>query len=155
MAGDDAMTRMLEMLQAVADGEAPRPPVAELVGFRLLEVDEGEAVMELEADEEHHNPMGTLHGGIICDVADGAMGVAWASTMGPGETFTTLELDAKFLQAVTEDTLRAEAQVVKRGETTGLVECNVRASDGDLVARLESTVMALDADRGPADAPGG
>lgn len=82
------------------------------------------------------------------------MGCAWASTMDDDETFTTLEMDAKFLQPVVEDTLRAEADVVKRGETTGLVQCDVRNGDGDLVARVQSTVMALDPDRGAADAPG-
>lgn len=150
----EPMGEMLEMLKAMAGSDVPPAPVAETVGFRLVDVGEGEATIEIAAGERHHNPMGTVHGGILCDVADAAMGTAWASTMDADETFTTLEMDAKFLRAVTEDTLRAEAEVVKRGSTTGLVECCVRSSDGDLVARVQSTVMALDPDRGPADAPG-
>jgi acyl-coenzyme A thioesterase PaaI-like protein len=43
----------------MALGEAPPAPVADLVGFRLVEVDEGEATMEIETSREHPNPMGT------------------------------------------------------------------------------------------------
>ena len=67
---------MLERVQAMLRGEAPDPPVARLVGFRLAEVAPGRAVFEMEAGPQHANPMGTLHGGILCDIADAAMGIA-------------------------------------------------------------------------------
>jgi uncharacterized protein (TIGR00369 family) len=96
---------------------------------------------------------GTLHGGILSDVADDAMGTAWATLLEDGETFTTLEKDARFLEAIVEDTLQAQTRIAKRGGATGLDECDVRNGEGDLVARVTSTVMVLDVDRGPADAP--
>ena len=58
----------------------------------------GECVMSLEADERHENPMGTLHGGILCDLADAAMGMAFFSTLEEGESFTTLELKINYLR---------------------------------------------------------
>src|SRR5438128_848561 len=76
---------MLESLQAMVAGDLPGPPVAQLLGMRLVEVDEGRAVFELETDSRFWNPMGTVHGGILCDLADGALGVCWASTLGEGE----------------------------------------------------------------------
>ena len=54
--------------------------------------------MKLEAGEQHSNPMGTIHGGVLCDVADAAMGMAFFSTLGDGESFTTLELKINFLR---------------------------------------------------------
>ncbi len=74
------------------------PPVAELIGFDVVEAGGGECTMRLEAQERHANPMGTLHGGILCDIADGAMGMAFFSSLEEGETFTTLELKINYLR---------------------------------------------------------
>jgi uncharacterized protein (TIGR00369 family) len=62
-----------------------------------------------------HNPMGTLHGGVYCDLADAAMGYAYASTLAEGETFTTVELKINFFRPVRKGRLTAEARVVKAG----------------------------------------
>ena len=137
------MATMLEAILRVASGEAPPPPVAELIGFALREVEVGRAVIEFEADGRHANPMGTLHGGILCDVADAAMGMAYASTLGDGETFTTLELKINFLKPVWTGKLVATGRLVKGGRTVGLVECDVTDADAQLVARASSTCMTL------------
>ncbi len=63
----------------------------------------------IEADERHANPMGTLHGGILCDVADAAMGMAFVSTLAPEETFTTLELRINFFRPFWKGLLKAKA----------------------------------------------
>jgi uncharacterized protein (TIGR00369 family) len=118
-------------------------PVAGLVGFRPVSFGEGKAVFAMEAGRKHHNPMGTVHGGILCDLADAAMGFAFASTLGEGETFTTLELKINFLRPVFEGKLCASARVVHRGRTVGLVECDVENSDGKTVARATSTCQVL------------
>jgi len=119
------------------------PPAADLVGFRLLSYGEGEARFEMDAGRKHHNPMGTVHGGILCTLADSAMGMAFASTLGKGETFTTLEVKINFLRPVFEEKLTADAKVVHRGRTVGLVDCNVTTEDGKLVARAVSTCSVL------------
>lgn len=134
---------MLERVQAMIRKEAPNPPVADLVGFRVLEVAPGRALFEMEAGPQHANPMGTVHGGILCDLADAAMGIAYASTLGEGESFTTLELKINFLKPVWKARLRAEGRLVKRGKTVGLVECDVLDETGSLVARASSTCMTL------------
>jgi uncharacterized protein (TIGR00369 family) len=137
------MVTMLERVQAMIRKEAPNPPVADLVGFRVLEVAPGRALFEMEAGPQHANPMGTVHGGILCDLADAAMGIAFASTLGEGESFTTLELKINFLKPLWTARLRAEGRVVKRGKTVGLVECDVLDEMGNLVARASSTCMTL------------
>ena len=137
------MATMLERVQAMIRGEAPEPPVARLVGFRLLEAVPGRAVFEMEAGPQHANPMGTLHGGILCDIADAAMGIAFASTLAEGESFTTLELKINFLKPIWKARLRAEGRIVKRGRTVGLVECDVVDEGGSLVARASSPCLAL------------
>jgi uncharacterized protein (TIGR00369 family) len=123
---------------------AELPPVARLLGMQLIRVAEGEAEWELAADVERHgNPMGTIHGGVLCDLADAAMGVAYASRLAGDETFTTLELKINFLKPATNGLLRATGRVVKAGRTIGLVECDIVDESGSLVARASSTCMTL------------
>src|ERR1700726_1995668 len=141
------MTTMLEQGQKILRGEQTPPPIARLLGIVLKAIEPGHAVFEMEADEQHHNPMGTLHGGIYCDLADAAMGFAYAATLAEGETFTTIELKINFLGAVRKATLTAEARVVKAGSTLGYVECEVKDQTGKMVAKAASTCMKLRQDR--------
>jgi uncharacterized protein (TIGR00369 family) len=122
-------------------------PVGRLIGFETKEVADGRAVVALSAGPRHANPMGTLHGGILCDIADAAMGIAFASTLGPGESFTTIELKINFFRPVWEAVLNAEGKVVRRGSTVGYVECEITDEKGRLVAKAASTCMVLRADR--------
>ena len=122
--------------------------MGKLVGFRPISVETGTAVFELEAGPQHANPMGTLHGGIICDVADAAMGTAYASTLDEGESFTTLDLKINFPRPFWSGRLVATARTVKTGRTIGLVECDVADSEERLVARAMSTCMTLRGEMG-------
>jgi len=143
------MTTILENARRVQRGEAPPPPIGRLLGFVLKVIEPGRAVFEMEADERHHNPMGTLHGGVYCDLANAAMGYAYASTLEEGETFTTVELKINFFRPVRQGRLTAEARVIKSGGTLGYVECDVTDQTGKLVARASSTCMKLSQDRSP------
>ncbi len=137
------MVTMLERMRQMVRGEIPSPPIAKLIGFELVAVEVGRAEFVLEAGPRHANPMGTLHGGVLCDVADAAMGIAYASTLDEGESFTTLELKINFLKPVWNARLTAIGKVVKRGRTVGLVECDITDQDSSLVARASSTCMTL------------
>ena len=106
----------------------------------------GETVMTLVAEERHSNPMGTLHGGILCDLADAAMGMAYHSLLEPGESFTTLELKINFLRPFWTGRLVARGRVVSRGRTVGLAECEIEDDQGRLVAKASSTCMTLRGD---------
>ena len=141
------MATILELARKMQRGEAPPPPIGRLLGFVLKRIEPGHAVFEMEVGERHHNPMGTLHGGVYCDLADAAMGFAYASTLGDDEKFTTIELKINFLRAVRKATLTAEARVVKAGSTLGYVECEVKDQAGKLVAKAASTCMKLRQDR--------
>jgi uncharacterized protein (TIGR00369 family) len=142
------MIMFLELAQKMQRGEVSPPPIGRLLGFIVKRIEPGRAVFEMEVDERYHNPMGTLHGGVYCDLADAAMGFAYASTLGEGESFTTVELKIQFLRAVRKGRLAAEARVIKSGSTLGYVECDVRQAD-KLVARVSSTCMKLRPDRPP------
>jgi uncharacterized protein (TIGR00369 family) len=134
---------MLDRIEQLLSGELPPPPVATLIGFDLAAVEPGRAVIELEATQRHANPMGTVHGGILADIADAAMGMAYASQLEEGETFTTLELKINFMKPVWTGKLRAEGRLLSGGRTVGLVACDVRDANDRLVAHATSTCMTL------------
>jgi len=118
-------------------------PVARLIGFEAKDVGDGRATVTLSAGPQHANPMGTLHGGILCDIADAAMGMAFASTLAPEESFTTVELKINFFRPVWQAQLRAEGTVVQRGRTIGYVECAITDEEKRLIAKAASTCMVL------------
>jgi uncharacterized protein (TIGR00369 family) len=137
------MPKALDMLRKVQRGELPPPPVATLIGFTIGSIEPGRVVMEMEAGPQHSSPLGTVHGGILCDLADAAMGMAYASSLDENETFTTLELKINFLKPVWSGRLTATGYVVKSGRTVGLVDCDVHDEKKSLVARASSTCMTL------------
>jgi uncharacterized protein (TIGR00369 family) len=118
-------------------------PVARLIGFEAKEIGEGRATVILAAGPQHANPMGTLHGGILCDIADAAMGIAFASTLTAEESFTTVELKINFFRPVWQAMLRAEGTVVNRGRTVGYAECTITDEENRLVAKAACTCMVL------------
>jgi uncharacterized protein (TIGR00369 family) len=137
------MGRVLDRAKKMLTGEVAQPPIAQLLGARLTSIEEGRARMELTADDRHANPMGTLHGGVLCDIADAAMGMAYAATLEDDESFTTLELKINFLRPVWRSHLVADGAVVHRGRTVGLAECSITDDKGRLIARATSTCLTL------------
>ena len=118
-------------------------PIARLIGFEAKDIADGRATVVLAAGPQHANPMGTLHGGILCDIADAAMGMAFASTLAPEESFTTVELKVNFFRPIWQAQLRAEGTVGQRGRTIGYVECDITDEENRLVAKAACTCMVL------------
>ena len=137
------MTTLLEYSKAIASGSEAPPPIAQLLGFEVEAVEPGRAVVGFTADERFANPMGTLHGGVLCDIADAAMGIAYGSTLAEGESFTTVELKMNFLRPVWNARLTAVAKVKQSGRTIGLAACDVLDEQERLVAHGTSTLMTL------------
>jgi uncharacterized protein (TIGR00369 family) len=135
----------------LARGEPPFP-LAGLVGFTVTAIQHGRVVVECDATERHTNPMGTVHGGVLCTLADTAMGLAHASILTSEESYATVDLKINFLKPVRREKVRAIGKVVKAGKTLVLLECDVFNARDELVARGLSTSMTL---RSPTRLPPG
>ena len=119
-------------------GELELAPITAFLGVRPVSLGDGEAQVELTADKRLHNAMGTVHGGILCDLADVAMGAALATVTAEGESFTTLQLQASYFLPVVDGRISAHARVVRRGRGTAHLECDLEDGEGRLVARTTS-----------------
>lgn len=140
------MAKLFERIRAIQHGDMPMPPIAKLLNMRIAEAAEGRTVMQMPVDRRYANPIGTVHGGILCDLADAAMGTAFATTCEEGDSYATVELKCNFLRPVWEGTLTATAWVVYRGKTIGLAECEVQDDRKRLIAKLSSTLTVLRGD---------
>lgn len=137
----------LGFLKAIIDGTVPNPPISELVGFHLAEVENGRAVFESAPDFRHYNPIGTVHAGFTATLLDSALGCAIFSTLGKGDTWTTLELKLNLVRPLTKDTgpVRAEGRILHRGRTVATSEGDLKDRAGKLYAHATTTCMIFPA----------
>ena len=130
------------VLTAWRSGKAPSP-ATEALGITILRLSKGRAVMQMSVDEKLHNLSGSMHGGIMGDIADAAMGVALATTLSPGEDFTTIEFRTSFLRPHVKGNLRAEGFLAKRGRRVAFTEAVLTNSKREVVARSSGTCLLL------------
>ncbi len=132
-------------LKAMIAGEIPQPPMCELLGFRLVEVDKGRAIFEGTPGFQHYNPLGVVHGGLAATMLNSALGCAVHTTLLASEGYTTLEFKVNLVRAITQNTglLRAEGRIVHRGRTVATSEANLKDADGQLYAHATTTCMVF------------
>jgi uncharacterized protein (TIGR00369 family) len=139
-----------KMLQALIDGTIPAPPIAQTLGFWLVEVGDGYAVFEADTGPHLLNPLGGVHGGWALTLIDSAAGCAGHTLLPAGVGFTSIETKANFTRLIKHDTgrVRAEGRVVGRGRQIMSAEARVLDAAGRILAHGTSTLMVL-GDGGP------
>ena len=135
----------IEFLRAIRDGRLPHPPICTVLGYQLVEVDDGRAVFEITPGERHYNPIGVVHGGIAMTLLDSAMGCAVQTKMPGGSGYTTLEAKTNLVRAITAETgpLRAIGKVVHVGKRVATAEARLEDPSGKLYAHASSTCIVL------------
>jgi len=135
----------IEFLQSIRDGRLPGPPIAELLGMRLAEVERGHAVFEVTPAEQHYNPIGVVHGGLAMTLLDSCMGCSVQSRVPPGSGYTTLEAKTNLVRAITDKTgkLRAIGKVLHFGNRIATAEGRLEDAGGKLYAHATTTCIVL------------
>ena len=136
----------LELLRAMAAGELPPPPIMDLIGLGGMAVEEGSVTFYLDPQEFHYNPLGGVHGGVIATLLDSAAGCSVHSVLPAGVGYTSLDLNTKFLRAVTVATgrLTCTGQVLQRGRRTALAEARLTDAAGRLLAHATSSCLLFE-----------
>jgi uncharacterized protein (TIGR00369 family) len=136
----------IEYLRAIADGTLAPPPIARLLDFTILEVENGRAVFAMEPAEWMYNPIGSVHGGVAATILDSCMGCAIHSTLEAGVGYTTSDLQVRYIRAMSQATGRvlAEGRVVHGGKRTATAEGRLFAEeDGTLIAHASTGCVIL------------
>jgi uncharacterized protein (TIGR00369 family) len=138
----------LDFMRALMDGEIPPPPIALLLNMRPVKVDHGLAVFECTPDESVYNPIGLIHGGLVCTLADSAAGCAVQTTLGPGVGYASIDITVNYLRPVTlaSGSLTATGRVTKPGRRVAAASAEVTDAAGRLVATATSNCLILPAE---------
>ena len=145
-AGELGRRSGLELLQAMAKGEIPAPPVMHLMDMAGMTAEEGSVTFCLDPQEFHYNPLGSVHGGVLSTLLDTAAACSVHSTLPAGVAYTSLDLNVKFLRAVTTASgrLTTTGTVLQRGRRTALAEARMTDGKGRLVAHATSSCLIFD-----------
>ena len=135
----------LEFLRAIRDGKLPPAPIAVLMGFRPVEVEEGRVVFEGTPDESVYNPIGMVHGGFVCTMADTVAACAVHSTLPAGVAYTSIDLNISYTRPVTRDSgiLRAVGTIVKPGRRVAFSRAEILDGAGKIVASATSSCLIM------------
>jgi uncharacterized protein (TIGR00369 family) len=136
----------VDYLQAMIDGDLSPAPIACLLQFRVASAEPGRVVFTCQPDESAYNPIGAIHGGLICTLLDSVTGCAIHSTLPQGKGYTSVEIKVNYLKAVrlSSGQLTATGTVVKSGSRIGFAEGVVTDASGAVVATASSTLLIFD-----------
>ncbi|MFY0481175.1 PaaI family thioesterase [Flavobacterium sp. PLA-1-15] len=147
----------LEFIKNMIAGKLPKDvttnmryptAISKTLKMKIVNVEKGIATIEIDADSEvHGNQQGTIHGGLLCELADAAIGTAHSTIINDDETFTSLELKINFFRPVWKDTLKAFATPIQSGKTITVYNCEIKNTQQKVVALATSTVMTLRGDK--------
>ena len=136
-----AMINLRERVYSAWKSGSPASPAIKTLGIRIVKLEDGRALMEMDVSEKLHNLSGTMHGGIMGDIADAAMGVALATTLGPDDEFTTVEFKISFLRPHVKGLLRAEGSLAKRGRRIAFTEATLTNAENQVIAKTTGTCL--------------
>jgi uncharacterized protein (TIGR00369 family) len=135
----------LDYLHAMINGTIAPPPIAKLMRFTLTEATPGRAVFECHPDEASYNPIGTIHGGLVCTLLDSAVGCAVQTMLPQGQGYTSIEIKVNYLRPVHSSSgpLHCVGTVTKPGSRVAFAEGVVTDASGKLVATASSTLLVF------------
>lgn len=135
----------LEFLRAIRDGVVPPPPIAVLMGMRMVAAEPGTVIFECEPDESVYNPIGVVHGGLVCTLADTVSACAVQTTLEKGFTYTSIDLNVSYLRAVSVESglLRATGVVTKPGRRVAFASAEIVDGAGKVVATATTSCLVI------------
>ena len=134
----------LEFMQALRDGHLPPPPIASLLGMAATSVEVGDVVFTCLPDESVYNPIGVVHGGLVCTLLDTVAACAVHSTLPADVAYTSIEIKVSYLRPVRAGVrLTAHGWVTKPGRRAAFAEADVRDPSGVLLATASSTCLVM------------
>lgn len=135
----------IDYLRSMIAAELPPPPIGALMGMDLVSVGEGTATFTCLPNESHYNPIGIVHGGLVCTLLDSAAGCAVQTTLPAGVGYTSIELKVSYLRPLRHDSglITCVGTVVKPGRRVAFAEATVTDASGALIATATSSLLVF------------
>lgn len=133
----------IDYLRKMATGEIPGAPIGAHMGMQVAEVNEGTVTFRCHPDESHYNPIGMVHGGLVCTLLDSVLGCAVHTTLPKGTGYTSIEIKVNYLRPVSKDSgpLVATGRVTKGGRRVAFAEGEVVDNKGKTVATASGSLL--------------
>jgi uncharacterized protein (TIGR00369 family) len=133
-----------EFLQAVIEGRLPPPPIATLVGAELVSAVDGEALFRCTPDESTYNPIGMVHGGLLCTLLDSAAGCAVHTLLPAGARYSSIEIKVSYLRPLRAGIeLEVHGRALRVGGRVAFAEAHARDGDGELLGHATTSIAVL------------
>jgi len=134
-----------DFMQAIADGRLAPPPMANLVGARLVSVGDAEAFFRCTPDESNYNPLGIVHGGLLCTLLDFAAGAAVHTQLPAGAAFSSIEIKVSYLKALRADAgeIDVRGRVLRLGQRIAFAEAHACSGDGKLIGHATTSIAVV------------
>jgi uncharacterized protein (TIGR00369 family) len=120
-----------------------RSPYFSLISMEIKELEWGTAVLEIDLEEKHLQPFGSVHGGAIASVIDAATFWAVFPQVKDGMGLTTVEIKVNYLAPVHKGKVVAKGRCIKMGRTLALGEAYINSAEGNLIAHGTATMMII------------
>jgi uncharacterized protein (TIGR00369 family) len=135
----------IEALEAIRDGRVAPPPISQHFNFDITKISEGEVSFTCTPDESAYNPIGMVHGGLVCTLLDTVIGCAVHSSLPAGVAYTSIELKVNYLRPVYGDNgdLTARGWVTKPGRRVAFAEGEVLNQQGKVLATASGTCLVM------------
>lgn len=134
----------IDFLSAMRDGKLPHQPIAQLLGIEIVSIGAGDITFRCSPDGSTYNPLGTVHGGLVCTLLDSACGWAAHTLMPKGSSCPSIEIKVSYLRPVRSgETLTAHGWVIKSGARVIFTAAEAKNQDGKVVAAANSSLLVL------------
>jgi uncharacterized protein (TIGR00369 family) len=136
----------LDYLRGIAAGELPPPPIAQLLGMGITRVEDGEVEFTVQPHASHYNPIGVVHGGVMCTALDTVAGCAVHTTLAAGWGYTSIDINVSYLRGITLDTglVTVTGRVTKRGRRVAFATAEAVDAAGNVLATATSSLLVME-----------
>ena len=118
-------------------------PFWDYIGMEEQLIEKGYAELRINITPNLHQRRGSVHGGVLATLIDGAVGSAVRSTLSEDQASATVELKINYFRPAKGDYLIAKAKLIQRGKTIAVGQAEIIDSDERVVAMGTATYMIL------------
>ncbi|EYS63755.1 hypothetical protein K004_1301 [Acinetobacter baumannii 16553_8] len=134
----------LDFLKAMIEGHIPPASISKTIPMQPTEISEGSVTFKAQADHNHLNPLGGVHGGFAATVLDSVTGCAVHTMLPAGVGYGTIDLNVKMCRPLPQNqVLIATGKVINLSKNLGISEGKITDEEGKLYAYATATCMII------------